>query len=145
MTNEERRCPECGRVFTTARGVGTHRRWRHGHERSKNRVIRIDDETWELAKARAQREGHSVAFLVRQFLEDYCVAGVADDPNTYRCPSSGELESLTDGGFDVCCDHPRCPGNRDQREQRAYEKGLTHGRAQMSDAVEAALRKVWEQ
>lgn len=29
----------------------------------------------------------------------------------YICPSSGETESLNHGGFDTCCDHPRCPGN----------------------------------
>ena len=29
----------------------------------------------------------------------------------YVCLSSGETESLNHGGFDVCCGHPRCPGN----------------------------------
>lgn len=32
-------------------------------------------------------------------------------PDLYICPTSGETESRTLGGFDVCCDHPRCPSN----------------------------------
>ena len=33
----------------------------------------------------------------------------------YVCPTTGETESLTLGGFDVCCNHPKCPGNRTTR------------------------------
>jgi hypothetical protein len=34
-----------------------------------------------------------------------------DVPDLYICPTTGETESRTLSGFDVCCDHPRCPGN----------------------------------
>jgi hypothetical protein len=33
------------------------------------------------------------------------------DDDTYVCPTTGETESRTMGGFDVCCDHPECPGS----------------------------------
>lgn len=35
-------------------------------------------------------------------------------PDLFICPTTGEAESRTVGGFDVCCDHPRCPGNREE-------------------------------
>lgn len=31
-----------------------------------------------------------------------------DDDDLYVCPTTGETESRTMGGFDVCCDHPDC-------------------------------------
>lgn len=30
----------------------------------------------------------------------------------YVCPTTGETECIRCGGFDNCCEHPRCPGNR---------------------------------
>ncbi len=30
---------------------------------------------------------------------------------TYTCPGTGSSECTVHGGFDVCCDHPECPGN----------------------------------
>lgn len=31
----------------------------------------------------------------------------------YVCPQTGETECPAHGGFNNCCAHPRCPGNRD--------------------------------
>lgn len=36
-------------------------------------------------------------------------APTSSDGGQYRCPTSGEVESLTEGGFDICCDDPACP------------------------------------
>lgn len=37
----------------------------------------------------------------------------------YVCPTSGETECLTHGGFDNCCGHPQCPGNVKAQAERA--------------------------
>jgi len=37
---------------------------------------------------------------------------------TYVCPTSGERECPIHGGFDVCCDHPQCPGARQTGDDR---------------------------
>ena len=42
-------------------------------------------------------------------------------PDLYICPTSGETESRSLGGFDICCDHPRCPGNTTSHHPRNDE------------------------
>lgn len=44
---------------------------------------------------------------------------VYDEPcceRSYICPTSGESECTVHGGFDNCCDHPDCPGNREGKQ-----------------------------
>jgi hypothetical protein len=36
-----------------------------------------------------------------------------DASDLYVCPTTGETESRTLGGFDVCCADPTCPGARE--------------------------------
>lgn len=47
---------------------------------TKARFIRIADETWELAQARAEQEGTNVSAVVRRFLENYAGQPAAVDP-----------------------------------------------------------------
>lgn len=37
----------------------------------KNRVVRVDDDTWDAAVARAKREGLPIADVVRHYLREY--------------------------------------------------------------------------
>ena len=37
--------------------------------------------------------------------------------SVYWCPTSGEWEHSTRGGFDICCSSPQCPSNQTRIER----------------------------
>lgn len=64
----------------------------------------------------------------------------------YQCPSTGDVECLEHGGFDVCCSHEKCPGKRQRivakydAQERFIYASLT-GDQQGIDEAYAAMRK----
>jgi len=105
--------------------------------------VTMDRAVWERLQANARHKAKRV--LDAGYRKD---ESTADTPtpehcctvccSLYICPTSKEWECPTHGGFDVCCDHPDCPGGSSSTDRLTTRTpgGLTEDLASRSSRTE---------